>query len=310
VTARPVDVSIIISAFSVQRWDQTVAAVASALSQTLPPREVILSIDHNSNLLARARAHADQLDERVLIVDNTQSRGVSGARNSAVAVARGEIIAFLDDDAEAAGDWLEYLTRGYVHARVLGVGGSIEPRWMTPPPAWFPSEFNWVVGCSYRGLPVDTAPLRNLIGANMSFRRDAFVEAGGFRNDIGRVGEYPPVGCEDTALCIGARKRWPWGIFLYEPRARVRHSVSASKANWSYFLARCYGEGLSKARLAQLFGFRASLGVEGAYAFRTLPTGVARSLADACLRRDPSGLARGAAIVAGVGSAAAGFFAR
>ena len=38
-------------------------------------------------------------------------------------------------------------------------------------PRWFPPEFDWVVGCSYTGLPETVAPVRNLIGAAMSFRR-------------------------------------------------------------------------------------------------------------------------------------------
>ena len=62
-----------------------------------------------------------------------------------------------------------------------------------------PREFNWVVGCTHRGMPSTTAPVRNLIGCNMSFRREVFSRIGGFRDQIGRVGARPS-GCDETEL--------------------------------------------------------------------------------------------------------------
>jgi cellulose synthase/poly-beta-1,6-N-acetylglucosamine synthase-like glycosyltransferase len=300
------DVSVIIAAFTEQRWDNIVAAIDSVQRQTLPARELIVCVDHNPALLACVRQHTDGL-RNVKVLDNTWPRGVSGARNTGIAAASGTFCAFLDDDAEAAPDWLASLVSAYVDPDVLGVGGAIEPHWHGGRPEWFPEEFDWVVGCSYRGLPLRSGVTRNLIGANMSFRRDVLTEVGGFRSDIGRVGEFPPVGCEDTALCIRARQEWPRGRFVYEPSARVRHSVPQSRAQWSYFLSRCYGEGASKAQLAWLFGFADSLSTERTYVAHTLPAGVAGAVLDALRRRQFGSLSRGAAIVAGLATAATGF---
>lgn len=300
------DVSVIIAAFTERRWDNLVRAIDSARAQTLQPREVIVCIDHNEALLKRICEHTAGL-RGVRVIENPWHQGVSGARNAGIAAACGAVCAFLDDDAEADPDWLENLVSAYVDPDVLGVGGGIEPAWHGVRPDWFPEEFDWVVGCSYKGLPAQQASIRNLIGANMSFRRDVLAAVGGFRNDIGRVGEFPPVGCEDTALCIRARQQWPTGRFVYEPRARVRHSVPSSRARWSYFLLRCYGEGASKAHLARLFGVADSLSVERTYVTRTLPAGIARSLSDSLRLRQVTAVTRGAAIVVGLGSAAAGF---
>jgi len=303
---RPSDISVVISAFADERWTRTIGAIESARAQTLPPREVIVSIDHNPPLLERFREYAAELPN-VKVVSNSRARGVSGARNSGAAFANGAIVAFLDDDAEAAADWLACLAYGYADDGVLGVGGAIEPLWLGGRPDWFPDEFLWVVGCSYRGLPLRPGPTRNLIGANMSFRRDVFEQVGGFRDDFGRVGHHPPVGCEDTALCIRARRLWPRGRFVYEPRARVRHSVPISRAQWRYFLQRCFGEGASKAKLAHLFGLGDSLSQERTYVTRTLPSGLLGALCDAVIRGELAALGRGGAIVAGLASAAAGF---
>src|SRR5216683_2008584 len=106
------DVSVIIAAFSTQRWDNLLAAIDSARHQTLPAREVIVCIDHNRSLLSAVRDYAARLAD-VRVVDNTWPRGVSGARNTGIAAASGAICAFLDDDAEAAPDWLAGLVRGY-----------------------------------------------------------------------------------------------------------------------------------------------------------------------------------------------------
>ena len=230
------------------------------------------------------------------------------ARNTGVAAAQGAILAFLDDDAIAAPDWLEQMSSGYADPQVLGVGGAIEPLWLSGRPPWFPDEFDWVVGCTYRGLPQATAPVRNLIGANMSFRRELFTYVTGFQSGIGRVGKVP-LGCEETELCIRIKQRWPQHKLLYEPRAKVFHKVPAGRACWRYFFARCYGEGRSKALVSHFVGTKDGLASERAYAFHTLPRGVVAGLIEMIGNGNRSGLARAAAIMAGLTITATGFLA-
>ncbi len=280
------------------------AAVASVQRQSVPAQEIVVVVDHNPALLARVRAHLPG----VIAVANHEARGLSGARNSGIAAAMGEIVAFMDEDAAAAPDWLERLGAGYDDPRVMGVGGAIEPWWLNGRPAWFPAEFDWVVGCTYLGMPETAAPVRNLIGCNMSLRRTVLTAVGGFRNGIGRIGTRP-VGCEETELCIRAGQRQPQNHFLYQPDARVRHRVPASRANWQYFLARCYAEGLSKAQVSRQVGSADALASERAYTGRTLPLGVWRGLADLLCQRSLSGLARAGAIVLGLTAAATGYLA-
>jgi glycosyltransferase involved in cell wall biosynthesis len=295
------DISVVICAYTEARWHDLVAAVHSVRGQSVPPREIIVVVDHNPTLLERVHTEVPY----VIAVDNQEAKGLSGARNSGIAAATGAVIAFLDDDGVAAPDWLEHLLPAYADPEVIGVGGSVEPLWLGGRPPWFPAEFDWVVGCTYRGLPEVTAPVRNLIGCNMSFRREVFEGVGGFLSGIGRVGTYP-VGCEETELCIRAGRRWPSRALLYEPRARVQHRVTASRARWSYFRARCYAEGLSKDLVAQAVGAADGLAMERSYTLHTLPGSVLRGVADA-LRGDPSGCARAAAIVVGLGMTAAGY---
>jgi glucosyl-dolichyl phosphate glucuronosyltransferase len=295
-------ISVVICAYTERRWEQLLDAVQSVLGQRPPPTEVIVSVDHNAALLERARRHL----AGVVITDNRQEPGLSGARNSGVAAAVGDVVAFLDDDAVAGPDWLAWLGAGYECADVLGVGGAVEPVWSTGRPRCFPQEFDWVVGCTYRGMPQGSALVRNLIGANMSFRRDVLEALGGFRCDIGRIGTRP-LGCEETELCIRARRRWPAGTFLYQPLARVRHHVPASRATWRYFRSRCYAEGLSKAMVTQLTDARSGLASERRYATHVLPSGMARGVGQAIMHGDTAGLGRSLMILAGLTVTSTGY---
>lgn len=294
--------SVVICAFTEERWEHLVQAITSLQQQSTPPLEIIVVVDHNRALFERVRARFPT----IVVCENTNARGLSGARNSGIAIARGEWVAFLDDDAQAPPDWLAQLEARYDTPNVVGVGGAIEPRFETARPAWLPREFDWVIGCTYVGMPEHVAPVRNLIGCNMAFRRDAFDAVGGFRTDVGQVGASM-LRCDETDFCIRLHQHAPASKLLYVPQARVYHHVSANRTRWQYFRTRCYTEGLAKGALAQSLGASDSLSSEWTYTRRVLPRGFFRALGDAFLRRDVSGLARAGAIVAGLGLTALGF---
>lgn len=295
-------ISVIICAYTEERWIDLLAAIESVRQQSILPQEIIVVIDHNPPLLQRMQEQT----AGVIVVENSQQKGLSGARNSGVAVAQGALIAFLDDDAVASKDWLMRLTEGFRNPHVQGVGGAVTPNWVDGEPAWFPEEFHWVVGCTYRGMPQRAKTIRNPIGANMVFRRRIFDTVGGFRSEIGRVGTLP-VGCEETELCIRARQRLPQSIFLYESQASVSHRVPSVRASWRYFCSRCYSEGLTKALVAQYVGAKDGLTSERTYTFHTLPQGVIRCIIDGLFHLDRNGFLRAGAIVIGLVMTIAGY---
>ena len=297
-------ISAILCAYTEDRWGLLKEAVRSIRAQTSPPDEIILVIDHNPALFARSKSEFPDL----IVAENAFSQGLSGARNTGIGLASGEIVAFMDEDAAADPGWLAELMPAYQDPSVLGAGGAILPAWGEPPPGWFPGEFLWVVGCTYRGLPEGTHPIRNLIGCNMSFRKEVFEQAGGFREGMGRIGLIP-VGCEETELCIRANRNDPRGAFLYVPASTVRHHVPANRMTFRYFSQRCYSEGLSKALVAKYVGASRGLSSERAYTFRVLPHGIAAGLRDAFLHREPAGVGRSAAILWGLALTTAGYLA-
>lgn len=298
--AKP-SVSVIICAYADRRWALLEEAITSLQRQSSPPDEVVLVIDHNPQL--QARAH--EAFPGVRVMPNEDIQGLSGARNTGVRHATSDVLAFLDDDAAGHGDWLDTLVQPFDDPIVMGTGGSALPAWDGEAPAWLPPEFFWVVGASYVGLPVEPGPVRNPIGANMAFRREAFERAGSFTEGIGRVGRTP-LGCEETEFSIRVRQAIPGAVILYLPAARVDHYVSPDRTTWRYFASRCWAEGISKALVTALVGDRDGLSSERSYVSRTLVRGFVTGLRDVG-RGDRAGVARSGAIVAGLGITSAGF---
>jgi hypothetical protein len=287
-------VAVVICAYTEDRWADLTAAVKSVRGQSQPAAEIVVVIDYCPPLLARAACEFPN----VTVIPNQNKKGLSGARNTGVTATTADIVAFLDDDAVAAEDWIATLVAPYAEPDVLGVGGLVLANWRAGRPSWFPAEFDWVVGCSYRGMPTERSPIRNFIGANMSFRRRLLVESGGFDTELGRIG-VRPLGCEETELCIRVQQQNPQGVHLYEPTAEVRHSVPRARATWSYYRSRCFAEGTSKAVVSRLTSSEHALATERIYLKSTIPRGFGRYVGHA-LRGRPSELIAAMALMIGV----------
>lgn len=294
-------VTVVICAYTMRRWDALRAAVSSVVSQDPQPAQVLVVIDHNPELAARAsyELHGSE------VLESDGPPGLSGARNTGLAAATQPITVFLDDDAEARPDWLASLIEPYHSSDVVATGGHVEPRWPNRRPRWLPREFDWVVGCSYLGLPDSAAAIRNPIGANMSMRTQAALDAGGFSAAVGRVGN-PPAGCEETELAIRLTAGRPRATIYYTPDSTVDHYVAPERVKFRYFMRRCWYEGLSKATVVQLAGASAGLQSERRQVMLVIPLQIARELSK-LLRGELGALLRIGSTVGGLTATAAGF---
>lgn len=235
-------VSVVVSTYSEERSAYVQDCVASLRKQSLQPQEIMLVLDPRPSLLEHYRSMFSD-DVRIIMSEGV---GLSNARNAGIRNASSGVVAFIDDDAVADHDWIRNLVAVYDDPKVVGVGGHIIPVWEGGCPAWFPSELNWVVGCSYKGLPEQRTSVRNPIGCNMSFRRSIFNAVGYFRTDLGRFGATL-LGSEEPELSLRVLDRFPEFKIIYEPRAVVYHKVSKNRRKITYLFKRSFYEGISKA---------------------------------------------------------------
>ncbi len=294
--------SVVVCAFADERLELTVGCVEAALAQSPPPLEVIVIVDYNAPLEGRLK---ERLPDTVQVAPNAGQPGLSAARNTAIALAVGDIIAFLDDDARPHPGWLANLLAGFADPAVAGVGGRAIATWESGQPSWFPDAFLWVVGCSYAGQP-ESGSVRNPIGCNMAFRREVFTRAGGFDTQIGRLGSKP-LGCEETELCIRAARLIPDSGFVMVRGADIDHWVPRSRAEPAYLIRRCYYEGISKA-LVRLLGDTRSLDTERDYVATTLSGTILAAVLKVVTGPDRRGAGgRILAVIGGLSAAAAGY---
>lgn len=226
---------VVVCTYTLARWELFVRAVESVLAQEVAPERLIIVVDHNDELLARCQQEwgTDRADSPVeIVIAASQFPGRQGSsRNTALLLARAEIVSFLDDDAEAEPDWLKRLLAVYaMYPRAVAVGGASRPDYAVPRPSWFPPDFDWVFGCHYQSLPDRLAPVRRLIGTSMSVRREEMLAVGGFHAD-----DY-----DDMDLSHRIAHAHGSAAVLYEPRAEVHHHVPPERMTWSYYWRRCY----------------------------------------------------------------------
>jgi glucosyl-dolichyl phosphate glucuronosyltransferase len=257
VTATALCADVVICTYTLARWELFTAAVESVLAQRVLPQQLIIVVDHNDELLARCQQEwgAGRADSSVdiVVVANRFAGRLGSARNTALLRARADVVAFLDDDAEAAPDWLQRLLLAYTtHPGAVAIGGAPRPNYGGTRPAWFPPDFDWVFGCHYRSLPDRLAPVRHLIGASMSVRRNDILAVGGFHADDH----------DDMDLSHRIAHQHGAAAVLYEPRAEVHHYVSPERLTWSYFWRRCFYVNRSKVGAFADMGEAGNIGAE------------------------------------------------
>lgn len=286
-------ISTIICASSELRLHSLLATVRSVQVQSRPAHEIIVVIDHNPGLQAALGAQLSG----VTLVANQAAKGLSGARNTGVRTATGQIVAFIDDDAIASRDWLKSLASAYTSQFTLGAGGPIVPHWPDMRPDWFPAEFDWTVGCSYAGEATSPSAVQNLIGCNMSFRRNAVLMAGLFDEHLGRNGNNG-AGGEESDLARRMLAMFPTSHLAHVPGASVRHFIAPERTNFAYFVKRCRAEGRSKALMTK------DISRERSFVLSRLGSAFFANLGATLTFKDTHGWKKSLAIFTGLTSAA------
>lgn len=293
------DVSVVLSTYN--RTAMLPAALDALLRQRTSAAYEILVVDNNSSdgtreVVARyVAAHRDRV--RYLF---ERQQGLSYARNTGIAAARGAVIAFTDDDVEVAPDWIERLKRAFdAHPDAAYVGGRIVPRWAAPPPRWLTTA-HWspLAVQDYGAQVLRTGPAWPvcLVGANLAFRCEVFDRVGLFTPAFGRIKD----GIGSTEDHDMQLRMWRAGFEgLYVPGVLMTADIPGDRMTKSYHRRWHAGHGRHCARMRlrdwvpQDFApmrhppdLTALFGVP-AYVYLEVPKAAVRWLEALVRRRDP-----------------------
>jgi GT2 family glycosyltransferase len=211
----------------------------------------LVVVDNNSSDDTRAVseefARTSKLQVRYIFEGK---QGKSHALNTGIRAARGEIIAFTDDDVIVDKQWLTNLRRAFDEFACIGVGGRVFALWQSPKPSWVVLEGPFraagpVVHFDRGNEPREMKEVPPA-GANMAFRREAFERHGLFRTDLGPMGTTR-LNAEDTEF--GWRLTRAGEKIMYVPSAVIHHPVEPYRATRSYFLSWYFASGRAQLRI-------------------------------------------------------------
>jgi len=259
-------VSVVVCTHTVDRYDALTDAAESVLAGTYDDVELVLVSDGSEAVRDRMeRDYGDRENVRIRCLD--ENSGLLVARNAGAEAATGDVVAFIDDDAVAAPDWVKKLVEAYETRDRRAVGGRMTARWVAGEPDFLPAEFYFLVGVTHRGFgpggdPGREGEVRNGMGSNISFTAETFDALGGFEPNVGgRKGDNKLQGGE-TELCARLRREFDEGVW-YVPDAVVEHKIYDYRTDPGWLLERAFWQGYSKRGMERFVP--ESTGEEGAF---------------------------------------------
>jgi glycosyltransferase involved in cell wall biosynthesis len=230
------------------RYDLLPKAIESLARQTLPSGDFeILVIDNSPD-----HERSEEFARRYRDVGNLswlveKTPGLSNARNVATRGARAPLIAFMDDDAIAAPDWLERYVAVFEKfgADAQVAGGRVDPIWESPQPEWLPDGLLGNVSVvNWGGADRFAAKSEWVAGTNIAFRTDSLNAAGGFSVHLGRTRGGQLLLSNDETDVI-ERMTANGARLIYAPTAVVQHLVPSERLTQEWFRRRVAWQAVS-----------------------------------------------------------------
>ncbi len=205
---------------SYRRPDSLLACLDATLAGSRVPEQIVVALrdtdEESHQELNKWREQAGNDAARIKVAEVTEP-GQAAATNAALALARGDVICFIDDDCRPTTEWLARIMDHFEDASVVGVGGRDivhHDEVISAQPAGPVGRVTWygrVIGNHHQPVGDEPREVQHLKGANMSFRRE--VVPGFDRNLMGAH-----FSDTNVSLMAGAA-----GRIIYDPLATVDH---------------------------------------------------------------------------------------
>lgn len=204
----------------------------------------VVVVDNNStdDTLARLKQYKEQHPDYNFRFLTEPNQGVAYTRTRCAIEAKGEIVAYLDDDSKAQPGWLKQIADFFdSHPDTYSIGGKITPYFLTGIPNWYSKYFFGLVGRFDQGEHIkQLTGQRYPCGANMAFRKKVFEEIGYFNTALGRSGKGL-LATEEKDIYMRIL-HYGKKVF-YLPGVEVLHAVESNKFNKDYVRRHSMGIG-------------------------------------------------------------------
>jgi glycosyltransferase involved in cell wall biosynthesis len=249
-------ISVVVTAYTIERINDIFELLDSIQAQSFNDLETIFIIERSEDLLNKV---SDYLKlKNITCVQTIYSKekiGLSGARNLGISKAKGQIIAFIDDDVVLFPDWAEEMVKAYHDESIIGATGPGLPMWEDEKLKWLPEELFWIVSATaFTGWKEERA-VRSAWGMNMSFRREAFdtcIFSTNFGQTTGGKEAWKAGPVDDAEFSIQLRLKTKKSI-IYNPHVQVYHKVYKYRLTRKFLRGQGYWQGYSKALLKKMY---------------------------------------------------------
>jgi amino acid adenylation domain-containing protein len=219
----------------------------SVLNQTCKDYEVIVVDNNSTDKTKKIIEEFQKKNSRVKYVFESRV-GLSQAKNTGWKNAKGDFVAYIDDDAIASERWVENICNAFEnYGNKIFVGGKIELIFEAAKPKWLHRKLETFLGAlDYSEKPAFMDEGHIVFGGNMAFPKEALEATGGFDTMLGRKGGSLISGEECLLQKILRKKGYRC---LYYPAMSIKHIVAAGRLNKAGFMERMHFEGVSNARI-------------------------------------------------------------
>jgi len=225
-------------------------AIISLQKQDFPDDEYeIIVVDNNStDDTLEVVKECNGNDKKKVIYVKDSEIGLHNARHTGAKTAKGEILAYVDDDGICDVKWLYEIVKPYDNPEVGCVGGKILPKWEAVPPGWI-RQYPSYLSLLDLGDEVKELKMPRIYGCNLSIRRSLLFEVGGFNPDA--FGDKRQIWFRGDGESGLLRKVLASGRkIIYTPHAIIYHVIPEKRLTLDYFKRRSFIEGISASFVA------------------------------------------------------------